>query len=79
MVEPGAVNAAVRALFLEPRVREILVEWWQAEILTPVAFELSWRLGLESYIDNHEEALLHTGRVERSHQAADLAGRPPRS
>ena len=29
MVEPMAVNAAVRALFLHPRVRELLAEWWQ--------------------------------------------------
>lgn len=139
MIEPMAVNAAVRTLFLDPRLRELLVQWWEAEIrplvptdqqwlvdevfrfdlltlpvidgtvdaehvdeqdssrriyrrselfafdvpayvtdvreglpvnieaLTPTMFDLSWKLGLEGYIDNHEEALLHMGSVERSY------------
>jgi hypothetical protein len=140
IVEPMTVNGAVRALFLDPRVRELLGEWWAAEIrpkidpdyralvdevfrfdlmtlpvlsgdgidLTtdevddggvrwrratelfavdvprlvadlreaesvrpdhsmPTIFELRWRVGLEAYIDNHEEALLHMGVVERSY------------
>jgi radical SAM C-methyltransferase len=137
MVEPMAVNAAVRALFLDPRIREFLAEWWQTEIRslvkpahqwlvdeafrfdmltlprvghldpaaideheqvrtyrsieqfdldvpaliailqadgepdpgrrTPTVFEFAWRLGLEGYIDNHEEALLHMATIERSY------------
>jgi radical SAM C-methyltransferase len=137
MVEPMAVNAAVRALFLDPRVRELLDEWWRTEIRslvkpeyqwlvdeafrfdmitlprvghldpgaideherirtyrsaerfdldvpaliaalrtgdqpdlarrTPTVFEFAWRLGLEGYIDNHEEALLHMATIERSY------------
>lgn len=138
VVEPSAVNSAVRALFLDLRVRELLAEWWAEEIrplirpeyrelvdevfrfdlftlpiveaapeaaeakdengtmtyrrsaifradvpaivarlsagqeidpgeLTLTTFDLAWRLGLEDYIDNHEEALLHMGRVERSY------------
>jgi hypothetical protein len=144
MVEPMAVNAAVRALFLDPRIRELLAQWWQAEIRslvkpshqwlvdeafrfdmltlprvghadeaaaddrghvrayrsterfeadvpafvaalraggeydsgrrTPTAFEFAWRLGLEGYIDNHEEALLHMATIERSYPALPLAG-----
>lgn len=139
MVEPMAVNAAVRALFMDLRVRELLAEWWQTEIrplvkpscqwladeafrfdmLTlpqvadldpaaideheqgrtyrsaerfeidvpalvetlraggepdpscrrPTVFEFAWRLGLEGYIDNHEEALLHMATIERSYAA----------
>jgi radical SAM superfamily enzyme YgiQ (UPF0313 family) len=144
MVEPMAVNAAVRALFLDPRVRELLGQWWHTEIRplvkpagqwlvdevfrfdmltlprvghldqaavddrepvrryrsterfevdvpafiatlraggepdpgrrTPTAFEFAWRLGLEGYIDNHEEALLHMATVERSYPVLPLAG-----
>lgn len=140
IVEPMALNAAVRALFFDPRVRLLLQEWWNAEIrplvkeefqglmdevfrfdLTtlpqvrpeldptaveergnvrtyrkrevfdvdvaaivaalgageepgpehhlPTVYELSWRLGLESYVDNHEEALLHMAVIERSYPA----------
>jgi radical SAM C-methyltransferase len=143
IVQPIAVNAAIRALFLDPRVRELLKRWWNAEIrplikeefrglldevfrfdivtlpqiesgLDPVAieehdnvrvyrrlevfavdvvtivatlgtgeepqiyrqvptvFELSWRLGLESYIDNHEEALRHMAVIERSYPICGL-------
>jgi len=146
IVDPMTVNGAVRALFLDPRVRELLAEWWAAEIRpkidpsrlalldevfrfdlmtlpvleadvdpatievqdgglrwhrttelfavdvprlvadlrddkpveldheTPTIFDLRWRVGLEAYIDNHEEALLHMGVVERS--AALEAGVP---
>jgi radical SAM superfamily enzyme YgiQ (UPF0313 family) len=146
IVEPMAVNAAVRSLFLDPRVRELLAGWWRDEIrpmvpeehrrlvdeafrfdlvtlpitesqvdqatvdvdgqvrtcrrvevfdadipavvaalrdgrevgpelCSPTLFDLRWRLGLEAYIDNHEEALLHVGVVERSRalQPADVA------
>lgn len=134
IVEPLAVNTAVRALFLDPRIRELLADWWKEEIrplvkpafrvhldetfrfdmLTlpkvgpidpaaideesgiriyrsseqftvdvlafigalrdgadphpdirvPTRFHFAWRLGLENYIDNHEEALLHVAVVE---------------
>ena len=37
---------------------------------TPTVFEFAWRLGLEGYIDNHEEALLHMATIERSYPAA---------
>ncbi|WP_433493639.1 KedN5 family methylcobalamin-dependent radical SAM C-methyltransferase [Micromonospora sp. CA-248089] len=138
IVEPMAVNAAVRALFLDSRVRDLLSEWWEDEIrpvvkpeyqdlvdevfrfdlftlpiidgqvdpalveqtgltrtyrrsahfsvdvpavvaalregreveLTdqmPTTFDFAWRLGLEAYIDNHEEALLHMATIERVH------------
>jgi radical SAM C-methyltransferase len=147
IVEPMAVNAAVRALFLDRRVRYLLRVWWNAEIRplvkeefqplmdevfrfelatlpqvgseldpaaiqehsniqtyrrlevfdvdvpaivavlgageeprpehqVPTVFEFSWRLGLESYIDNHEEALLHMAVIERSYPA-DRASRAP--
>lgn len=136
ILEPLAVNAAVRALFLDPRVRELLQEWWTDEIrprvapedrdlldevfhfdlltlpviaaglgpddvededgvpvhrgtrrfsvdvpaLTaalraggdvedahrvPTTFDIVWRLGLEAYVDNHEEALHFMGKVDR--------------
>lgn len=147
ILEPVAVNAAVRALMLDPRVRELLAQWWAEEIRplagpgfralldevfrfdlftlplisslvdpdelgeedgtpvlrrsepfdldvpalvvalradpaveppppSPTLFGLSWRLGLENYIDNHEEALQYMGRVERCDQlaAAPTAG-----
>ena len=136
IIDPLVVNVAVRALFLDPRIRELLAEWWEKEIrplvkpafrdvadetfrfdmLTlpkvglvdpasveekdgirihrscaqfdvdvpafvatlldgvepdpgshvPTRFQFAWRLGLEAYIDNHEEALLHMAVVERS-------------
>jgi radical SAM superfamily enzyme YgiQ (UPF0313 family) len=142
MVEPMAVNAAVRALFLDSRVRDLLAQWWHTEIRslvkpshqglvdevfrfdmvtlpwvahtdqaaveehegvrtyrsverfefdvpafiatlragsepdppqrTPTAFEFAWRLGLEGYIDNHEEALLHMATIERSYAVLPL-------
>lgn len=142
IIEPLAVNAAVRALFLDPRIRELLADWWQQEILplvkpvfrhladetfrfdmltlpkvgpvdaafveekdgtriyrssaqfdidvpalvaalrdgfepdpdtrVPTRFQFAWRLGLETYVDNHEEALLHMAVVERS-EAVDSA------
>jgi radical SAM C-methyltransferase len=150
IVEPMATNAAVRALFLDHRVRRLLQEWWNAEIrplvkeefqalmdevfrfdlLTlpkvgseeldpaaiedhghirtyrrlevfdvdvaaivaalgageepraghqvPTVFEFSWRLGLESYIDNHEEALLHMAVIERSYPADGADAAPDR-
>ncbi len=141
-----AVNAAVRALFFDPRIRELLAEWWQTEIRpvvkpahqwlvdeafrfdlltlprvghldpaaideheqvrtyrsaeefdldlpaliatlraggepdpgrrTPTVFEFAWRLGLEGYIDNHEEALLHMATIERSYAVDRRGGRP---
>jgi radical SAM C-methyltransferase len=144
IIEPKTVNAAVRALFLDPGVRDLLGQWWQEAIrplvpfedrwlvdevfrfdmrtlpipesevdthevttehgiattrrndifdvdvpavvaalradrdldpvsLSPTMFELSWRLGLESYIDNHEEALLHMGQVEHSYALHRIA------
>jgi radical SAM C-methyltransferase len=144
IMQPMAVNAAVRALFLDPRVRELLQTWWNAEIRplikaefqalldevfrfdlvtlpqtgpeldpatieerdnvrvhrrlevfavdvativamlcageepqldrqVPTVFEFSWRLGLESYIDNHEEALLHMAVIERSYPASGFS------
>jgi radical SAM superfamily enzyme YgiQ (UPF0313 family) len=140
LVQPMAVNTAIRALFLDPRVRELLQMWWNAEIRplikaefqalldevfrfdlmtlpqtgpgldpamieerdnvrfyrrlevfavdvaaivtmlgageepqigqqVPTVFEFSWRLGLESYIDNHEVALQHMAVIERSYSA----------
>lgn len=138
IVEPLAVNAAVRALFLDVRVRELLQQWWQEEIrpradvehramldeifrfdlvtlpmlaydadeadverdaggvlhvqrtelfefdvpgvverlragepinadsCVRTLFDLDWRIGLEGYIDNHEEALLHMAKILRS-------------
>ncbi|MDQ1744500.1 MAG: radical C-methyltransferase [Pseudonocardiales bacterium] len=139
ILEPSAVSAAVRVLFLEPRIRQLLADWWAEEIQplvppehravvdevfrfdvmtlpvissevapeevqdengmlvyrrsepfdldvpalvaalradppveppapSPTLFDFSWRLGLEAYIDNHEEALQYMGRVERSDQ-----------
>ncbi|AYJ51439.1 radical SAM protein [Rhodococcus sp. P1Y] len=136
IVEPAAVNAAVRALFLDKRVREMLETWWQTKItplakaekqwilnevfrfdmltlpilnderaslpnppapedesyrrdeklkvdvpnvvralrnndevrteyLRPAAYSLRWRLGIEKYVDNHEEALLHVAQLEK--------------
>jgi hypothetical protein len=43
---------------------------------TPTMFELSWRLGLEDYVDSHEVSLQYMGRIERSDQleAAPSAG-----
>jgi hypothetical protein len=146
IVEPMAANAAVRALFLDHRVRELLRNWWADEIRPRVPdehrrlvdevfrfelltlpiidaqpggqieqrdgiricrrdevfavdvpavvaalregweippgsqshtiFELSWRLGLETYIDNHEEALLHMASVERTHALQPTASPP---
>ncbi len=143
ILEPAAVNAAVRALMLDARVRELLVQWWAEEIrpqvpaahqalldeifrfdmttlpmiagqvaadeLTeedgalvhrrsepfdldvpelvaalragesgelpapvPCLVELSWRLGLEAYVDNHEEALLFMGQIVRTDQLEAL-------
>jgi radical SAM C-methyltransferase len=140
LVQPKAVNDAIRALFLDPRVRELLQGWWDAEIRplvpakfralldevfrfdlvtlpqieseldpaaieehdnvrvyrrpeifavdvaaivaalaageepptgrqVPTVFEFSWRLGLESHIDNHEGVLVHMAAVERSYPA----------
>jgi radical SAM superfamily enzyme YgiQ (UPF0313 family) len=138
-VEPMTVNAAVRSLFLDPRVRELLQRWYEEEIQPkvqpefrsvvdeafrfdlitlpmissddtvpeieerdglrlyrrselfehdvpavvaalrkgndsaarqhnlPTMFHLKWRLGLEAYIDNHEEALLHMATIEQTY------------
>jgi radical SAM superfamily enzyme YgiQ (UPF0313 family) len=147
IVEPLTVNAAVRALFLDPRVRDLLLDWWADEIRpavdseylwlieeifrfdlltlpaidgqvdpgsvevtdslrtyrrsepfavdvpavvatlrkgeevdleaqSPTMFDLAWRLGLEAYVDNHEEALLHMAFVENSYalQPAEVPG-----
>ncbi len=154
IVEPSAVNAAVRALFLDLRVRELVMEWWRDEILpqvqaeyqwladevfrfdlvtlpivgsslgvsgdlseedgvrtyrrrevfdvdvpavvaalragqqadakdmSPTVFELSWRLGVEVYVDNHEVAFMHLGKVESSYRlpaAAECERSQPRS
>ena len=38
------------------------------QAIEPTVFNLSWRLGLEAYIDNHEEAILHMGVVIGSHR-----------
>jgi radical SAM C-methyltransferase len=147
IVEPLTVNAAVRALFLDPVVRVLLEQWWserirprvaeehrwladevfrfdlmtlpitegnagQAEVeevdrvrtcrrselfavdvpavvralrlgeqpsgqaIEPTMFDLSWRLGLEAYIDNHEEAILHMGVVKDSHPVSCRKGEP---
>lgn len=139
ILEPATVNAAVRALLLDPAVRGLLAQWWAEEIRplvqpehlalleevfrfdmmtlpliasevepgsaqdedgvlvhrrsepfdldvpavalalradppvelpvpVPTMFELSWRLGLEDYIDSHEVSLQYMGRIERSGQ-----------
>lgn len=147
VVEPLAVNAAVRALFLDPRVRKLLGQWWEEEIrplvkseyrwlvdeafrfdmvtlpiiegsvdpdaveehdfvrtyrrserfdadipavnarlraepdadiygLSPTMFDFRWRLGLEAYIDNHEEAMLHMAVVEHVRELPSLRRAP---
>lgn len=144
LVQPTAVNAAIRCLFLDPRVRELIQRWWNTEIrplvgaefrvlldevfrfdlvtlpqaeseldpavieehdndrvyrrlevfavdvvaivtmlgageepqidqMLPTVFEFSWRLGLESYIDNHEAALQHMAVIERSYTACGFS------
>ena len=143
ILAPTVVNAAVRALLLEPRVRELLWRWWAEEIQpqapaehralldevfrfdmatlpliasqvdpadlveegggfylrrsepfdldvpalvvalradppvevpppAPTMFELSWRLGLEAYIDSHEISVQYMGQIVRSEQLEAL-------
>lgn len=143
ILDPTAVNAAIRTLMLEPRVRELLAQWWAEEIrpqapaehralleeifrfdmttlpliasevdpadltdeggtlfhrrsepfhldvpalvaalradpsgelpaAVPTMFSLSWRLGLEAYVDNHEESLQFMGQIVRSDQLEAL-------
>jgi radical SAM C-methyltransferase len=147
IIQPMAVNAAVRALFFDPRVRRLILAWWNEEIRPlfkpehqtfldevfrfdlatlppieseldptaveerdnvrvyrrlevfafdiaaivaalvagqepeidqqkPTAFEFSWRLGLEEYIDNHEEALLHMAVIEGSYPVSGFSEMP---
>jgi len=42
IVEPLAVNAAVRALFLDPVVRVLLQQWWSQRIRPRIAEEHRW-------------------------------------